>query len=309
MNTVPVPEALRSPFHSYPPHEDGVGLERGFYDYTRDHAISTSASYVPIHWTNNYHRQSHNRKSCVLEPLDSAQRLLRRLDKYGQYFTVVQCDDGIYEDTPANLFVFGAGGTGDEPIPLLSTPHPTQSPHKRVLASFQGNIETGGPDRQCGPLKHSSWDNNGAGARIRRAMQAAFHGQPGCVINASQGSDKRAIESFRKMAETSWFGLSPRGYGKTSFRLYEMLSLGTVPVYIFDEPWVPFANQIAWESFCVLCPESEIASLPQRLAATTLSWRASAIAAGRKALDDLFTLHSTCRQIHRIIEERWPCVY
>merc|ERR1712151_125533 len=35
--------------------------------------------------------------------------------------------------------------------------------------------------------------------------------------------------------------LCPRGYGRTSFRLFESLQMGLIPIYIFsDVPWVPY---------------------------------------------------------------------
>lgn len=37
------------------------------------------------------------------------------------------------------------------------------------------------------------------------------------------------------------FNLSPRGFGRASFRLAEIIHIGRIPVYLFDDlPWVPY---------------------------------------------------------------------
>ena len=42
------------------------------------------------------------------------------------------------------------------------------------------------------------------------------------------------LEKFENLIKSSFFFLCPRGYGPASFRLYESIELGTVPVYISD---------------------------------------------------------------------------
>ena len=43
------------------------------------------------------------------------------------------------------------------------------------------------------------------------------------------------FNSYKDLISESYFSLCPRGYGPTSFRLYESISLGTVPIYISDD--------------------------------------------------------------------------
>jgi hypothetical protein len=63
----------------------------------------------------------------------------------------------------------------------------------------------------------------------------------------------------------SVFALCPRGYGPTSFRLYEAMQMGCVPVYITDQAWLPFKDEILWDQTAVLCGIDEVAGLPERL--------------------------------------------
>ena len=48
--------------------------------------------------------------------------------------------------------------------------------------------------------------------------------------------------AWREEARKTVFSLAPRGYGRSSFRLFEMLQAGRVTVYLYDDvPWLPYA--------------------------------------------------------------------
>lgn len=48
---------------------------------------------------------------------------------------------------------------------------------------------------------------------------------------------------WRGVARSGVFALAPRGYGRTSFRLFEMLQYGVVPLYLYDDtPWAPYQH-------------------------------------------------------------------
>lgn len=43
--------------------------------------------------------------------------------------------------------------------------------------------------------------------------------------------------------EDTLFNLAPQGFGRTSFRLAEVVQVGRIPVYIYnDVPWVPYVG-------------------------------------------------------------------
>ena len=57
-------------------------------------------------------------------------------------------------------------------------------------------------------------------------------------------------EEWLRVAEQSKLSLCPRGYGRSAFRVAEMLQLGHVPVYVYEEgdvPWVPYRDTIFQE--------------------------------------------------------------
>jgi hypothetical protein len=59
----------------------------------------------------------------------------------------------------------------------------------------------------------------------------------------------------------SLYSITPRGFGVTSFRLYEAMQLGTVPVYISDQHWLPWQDELNWNEFCVIIKPEQIADL------------------------------------------------
>ena len=60
-------------------------------------------------------------------------------------------------------------------------------------------------------------------------------------------SESLGRESFLDILTRSAFALCPRGYGKTSFRICESLEVGVIPVYIYDDPWIPFGHKLDFE--------------------------------------------------------------
>ena len=60
------------------------------------------------------------------------------------------------------------------------------------------------------------------------------------------------------MLTQSIFSLCPRGFGPTSFRLYESIQLGAIPIYVSDKFHLPYKNFIDWEKLCLLIDINEI---------------------------------------------------
>jgi Exostosin family len=86
---------------------------------------------------------------------------------------------------------------------------------------------------------------------------------------ANRGGDAGAREAreeaYADLLLRSRFVLCPRGIGTSSYRLYETMQLGRVPV-ILSDAWVPPAGP-EWNSFSVRLPERSVGNLPELLAA------------------------------------------
>ena len=300
-----VSSSLRSPGHRYTPHNTSNGLEGYFDEYAHRHAaeLDTDWIYLPVRWTNNYVRSRQERGEPDLIACPRHQAVLNSLPANERYFTVVQSDDGIYEDVPPNVLVFGAGGVGDVPVPLLCSPHTrARGGHRPRLASFIGQVNCGGPKRPVDGTKarRSSFDPDANGMKIRWEMVRQFTEVDDCLIDL----EIRDTEYFQQEMIRSVFALSPRGYGRTSFRMYEAMDLGCIPLYLYDEPWLPYADKLNWHTFSVLCPMADIIGLPERLRAISYEWRSRALSEMEILYDDYFTLNGMCRQIFRMIKER-----
>ena len=225
--------------HIYPPGNDMI-FEEYFFNLFSNHNIETDRIYIPVLWTNFYISRGY-----ATNDMSDLQNFLDSLPRNKKYFTIVQWDDGIKNNLNGlDIISFASGGVGDYPIPLINKPHNKSIKEKNIFASFIGNING----------RHS----------IREKMRDRLSNKEGYYISESAGFD-----NFKDIMERSIFSLCPRGYGKTSFRINESLNLGSIPVYIYDEPWIPFMDILNFEDYGILIHDSEINSIDEKLKSYT----------------------------------------
>ncbi len=280
-------------------HDLNYSVAEAFLDaVTGGLAPKTDRIYIPILWSNNYHNQGEFKAVPEIQQfLDEA------IDARRSYFTVTRCDEGIYETLPSNVLVFGAGDWADVLIPLGSELTPARADTLKYLASFAGCKRSGGPRPYTGKPSFSNYDIEGVGTRLRTKMFEAFAGRKDCFLVDQNGSGVGAWETFANTIRQSKFALAPRGYAPTSFRLYEAMALGAVPVYISDKMLQPYGDELDWDEFCVECSESDIQDLPQRLADISEQWRLHAISVLANLYPKYFSLTGICNRIARYLEE------
>jgi len=222
--------------HENPPDNKIVFEEYFSERYTKERP-QTGREYLPIHWTNYYVS-----KNYCNDNMSDLQAYLNQLSTKKKYFTICQWDDGIRHNVAhLDLLTFGSGGSGDIAYPLNCLPHNRKpSSNRDVLASFMGSIHG----------RHLA----------REIMYEKMSDKQDVYIRQSLGK-----EQFLNLLSRSLFALCPRGYGKTSFRICEALQLGVIPVYIYDDPWIPFQDKLEFESYGVLCHISEIDNLYEKL--------------------------------------------
>jgi hypothetical protein len=81
--------------------------------------------------------------------------------------------------------------------------------------------------------------------------------------------------SYRSMPGMSRFTLCPAGWSRWSFRIYEAISAGSIPVVLSDYSVLPFSDQLEWDRFALFLPEVALGEIddilrslsPQRVAA------------------------------------------
>lgn len=208
----------KMPFY-YPPNNYTI-FEEYFFNRYNETKIETEREYIPVLWTSYYINRNYGQGD-----ISDLQRYLDSLDREKKYFTIVQYDDNILNDLKdLDIIIFAQGGWGKYKsksycIPLSCKSNLSDKKNKDVFASFVGCIRG----------RHI----------IREKMFSVLSNDSKYVISETLG-----YEAFVDIMEKSKFSLCPRGYGLTSFRIHESLKAGSIPVYLYDDEFLPFSDEL-----------------------------------------------------------------
>jgi hypothetical protein len=238
-NAFKVSPMLQPPSLKYAGYE-GPWFEEYFLG-NYHHNESGGATYLPILWDNFFAQaQAHS-----YWPGEFARRframwkLLERLSVEDKaYFTIL----GIYDFPiwnwhlfPENVVVLAANGYGDVAIPLLKGDLPFRTQNKDIRLSFLGRTST-----------HP----------LRERMHEVF--KDAALFGEGQGWEKTMARSA--------FSLCPRGLGPASFRTYEALSMGSVPVTIWEKrKWLPYEDALDWSKIAIVAEASDMGRVKERI--------------------------------------------
>jgi hypothetical protein len=273
-------------YPTYPPYHTGKYLEEYFYDYYLQHKSlfdETGYTLIPVFWTNVY--LTNNNRNLLQPFLDT-------LLKDKKYFTVSQHDDAIVEKLPSNTIHFAAGGkSGGTPIPLICSSIPRNliqtTVTKDITCSFVGTISTT--------------------SGLRQKIYQTLQNEPGFYfcdpVWWTPTVPENKFKEFIDITQRSWFSLAPRGYGRQSFRFFEILQLGSIPIFVYDEEWFPFEQFVDWSTFSIKIHINEIQNLPSILSSYTTEQKVDLIKAGYKVYKDFFTLEKTCNYILETLKQ------
>lgn len=274
---------------TYPPFKNGLYLEEYFFKYINDNNIQTKRKYIPVLWTNfQIEGWFVSKQNEMQHNLDIW--LSNNPSTHG-YFTVVQYDDGPLLKLPENTIIYGAC-SGDVPIPLiyedknntlLNKPIKTFS-EKTILCSFIGNITS-----------------NNLQPNVRDIMFKQLSHNPNFKLINSGGwtpvVKKNLQDIFIDTTINSKFCLAPRGYGRSSFRFFESLQLGTIPIYLWnDKNWLPFQNIIDYDKLCICLHISKINEL-YNIIKNINEEQYNNMWSYYKSISHLFRLDGMCKQI------------
>ncbi len=275
---LPVAEQMLPPTFSYQGYSR-PWIEDFFLEFWLRDRPATGLHYLPVLWANFYqHVQVHEytpRQS--LRIMESMRHLLaHELDRTKRYFTLMAYDHAIWEwhAFPHNVLVFSAGGWGDVPIPWLKGSPRFTCPRKDIFLSFVGRL--GGASDFTG---------------LRSRMFDALKGD----ALFAQGT------GWRETMGRSTFSLCPRGLGRSSYRLYESLSLGSIPVYIWDDvEWLPYSDEIDWDEISIRIHVDDLGGLGSLLRSYSPGKILSMQSRIAELHESYFTLEGACRQICRM---------
>lgn len=242
----------------YPPYHNGRYMEEFFFDYWNqtDFQGKDKLCYIDIFWHNAFLTYGRDNVIAYVKPIVIAR--CKEAQERGQIpFTVCKWDDGIGfgADKPHNLVVFSVGQSKDVPLPLIVENTPT------FFASKCTFKET--PSLLCsfvGTITHD----------VRRKMMMELQGHPQIEIHCQHSwtidVPQHLLDLFINVTKRSRFGLAPRGYGYSSFRFFEIIHMGVIPVFIHDgEDELPFQDVIDYSKFSVSMHINDIHTLPDVL--------------------------------------------
>jgi hypothetical protein len=156
------------------------------------------------------------------------------------------------------------------PYPVLPNPLQPTAQEPDLLYSFLGSRTH--PVREAlFALKHERGLVEGASGANFFALRAS----------ASEAQLQRARTEYAAVIARSKFVLCPRGHGPSSFRLYEALAAGRVPVVISDDWLSP--PRIDWSRCIVRVAEKDVQGVPQLLERLEADWP-NMVTAGQDAL-------------------------
>jgi hypothetical protein len=275
-------------------HPSRKAIEHYAAEFFAEHACETSRIYLPGQWTafwrtarkNPLRRLAGRFELDCLSPQGRLSRFLENiLDNKQRYFTVLQRSTDIGALFPNNVLVFGAGGEGDIPIPLI----------KEIPESLRQLRYTQIRDIKAAFI--GQWEGFNDPDNIRKQMVSLVKDLPGYIVG------KQPYEEYTRTLSRSDFTLCPSGFGRTSFRMYEALAMGSIPVYIYkDTPWLPYQTQIDWDRCALLVERRNIGTVPSLIA----SIGDEEIRQRRDYIDSLydrfFSLHGICENIRLYVE-------
>ena len=231
----------------YPPYHKDYYIEDFFFNYFVTNDVKTDRFYLPIFWTSCYNNNWFNKDS-----VPDIQSFLDILNPNFSYFTICQHEHAPGDELilPKNTLVFTSSGKIAQKnksnknilsIPLICSPIKNINLNKKrnIFCSFVG-AET---------------------HKIRIKMKEFLKDDENYYISTDKWKiniSKSKEDEFKEITERSIFALCPRGEGPTSFRLYEAMQLGAIPVYVYDFKWIPYDNDINWDDICIFIHENEI---------------------------------------------------
>ena len=221
--------------------------------------------FIPIHITSFHVNNSYGQDPQSIKLL---QDFFDSLDRSKKYWMVFQYDDGLLIDTKdLDIVTFGMSYRLPEQkptyeLPLIGQMEDKLEIEKTCTASFIGSMTH--------PLRQKMMDR----LRFENGYAVSANFIPYCL--------------YTEMLASSIFSLCPIGYGKTSFRHYESIHQGSIPVVIFeDELMEPYGIDI--NEYGVKIHESAIDLIPEILASIS----PYAIEQKRKRMKELYPVLCT----------------
>jgi hypothetical protein len=215
------------PIHEGPAGYLGPWVENIFNRQFMQRELSSFNGIIPLFlsWTDihvyQFEEEAKKNKTIPTKE-DTTKRMIELLRPDVIYLAISQDDQGLFEsfmEARPNVLVLSAGGYGHIPIPLIKGEMNYSEPPNKYAqdVGFFGNVRP----------------------RLSRVHMLDEMKQA-CASEGLTTKVHQTIE-WENEIKRSKFNLAPRGYGRTSYRLAEVVQIGRVPVYMYDDhPWLPY---------------------------------------------------------------------
>jgi hypothetical protein len=253
----------------YPPFKNGEYLEEYFYNWVSGREIlnyNINRVYIPAFWTNIQNHPNFKKQAAVLSQIikDKVNEYLKA-DPTANFFTVVQHDDSVLLWLPKNTLIFGACN-GDIPIPLIYEDNNKTLIQRRNCADK--GLDNGADNSGCYSLLASFVGSKTHPVREKMFTELQRYSDVEFRFSEiwSNSVQSSLSEMFIQKTLRSRFCLAPRGYGRSSFRFFESMLLGCIPVYIWDDiEWLPYKELLDYSKFSVSVRHDSLGSLHNTL--------------------------------------------
>ena len=218
----------------------GEWLEQHWIKQFSQLPLSEFGGYVPlfVQWADYYVHYSNHYNEKILD------KIVPVLRKDVLYVTVSSADPGILGlsvkyslENISNVLVFSAGGVGHIPIPLLGVTQDFDTEFHEEIINKKINFET---MFESGYFLHhqsfAGWLRN-----IRHEMNRIATNYSS--INPSFVYLRYYGANWTEVLKRTMINLTPRGFGRTSFRLSEVIQKGYLFLNIYsDVEWTAYDN-------------------------------------------------------------------
>jgi hypothetical protein len=254
-------------------------------DRFRVHQLTADTSSADIHLFPQCHMLPTDWRLTTIRDHPLTQNCWGRVFVYNERYRPWCVLPGVYVSMPAGRFEPSfqrPWGYYADPAAKPLSPRSREAPEPDLLFSFIGKTASHRCRRHLAELQHPE-----------SVVEDIPDFSPYATSDPNYAARRRR---YSDVLARSRFVLCPRGLATSSYRLYEALEAGRVPVIIADD-WVA-PEGMDWDSFSVRWPEGSLGGLIETIEERNTEW-ASMSAAATAAYCDFFAPDTA---FHRLVE-------
>jgi len=107
---------------------------------------------------------------------------------------------------------------------------------------------------------------------IRNKIKSVCNKQDVFVGSKLNGDQRKRLignyytkNNYELLSRNSLFTLAPAGYGRWTYRFFQAIQWGSIPVLLSDDYVKPFEDTIPYDDFCITVPETEVRRIDEIL--------------------------------------------